>query len=129
MSKFCQLNCGCGRHRGGFTGGTQGPEALAKISARSRGSRNSAWNSAGYRVSYRIRNRAFYMVRIVTGWAIHARAVWVQAHGPIPKGWPVHHDDEDTFNDMLENLAAMTKGQHARLHAMGNPGFFGGGVP
>lgn len=99
-------------------GHVTGPETRDKIRAALvgctgvLGARNGSWNFEGWRISGHR-----YKVRIVTGWEWHARAVWTQAHGVIPRGWRVHHDDEDTFNDSDENLRAMTQSDHVRLHS------------
>ena len=89
-------------------------EHAANISKTHMSNNNGAWNPTGQGI-----RRGYYFVRIVTGWASHARAVWTQAHGPIPKGVLVHHEDEDSFNDSLDNLRGMTRPQHMRLHRTG----------
>ena len=35
----------------------------------------------------------------------------------IPKGWVVHHCDENTYNNAFDNLVLMTVADHAKLHA------------
>jgi predicted nucleic acid-binding Zn ribbon protein len=47
------------------------------------------------------------------------RVVYEQHFGLIPKGWIVHHKDEDKSNNSPENLEAMSRGCHQRLHATG----------
>lgn len=37
------------------------------------------------------------------------REVWRAAHGPIPKGWVVHHMNGDRRDSRLENLAAVPR--------------------
>lgn len=37
---------------------------------------------------------------------------------PIPKGYVVHHKDEDTTNNDPDNLQLMTKKEHDRLHKL-----------
>ncbi len=59
-------------------------------------------------------------VRIVSGRLVsRAHVVWVQAHGPIPEGWLIHHEDEDTLNDELSNLRCWTRAEHTRHHNNG----------
>lgn len=47
------------------------------------------------------------------------RLVWEAAHGPVPKGWVVHHIDGDKADNRLENLEAMPRGEHQSLHRRG----------
>lgn len=44
------------------------------------------------------------------------RHVWRQANGPIPRGFVVHHRNEDKTDNRLDNLELMTRAEHARLH-------------
>ncbi len=44
-------------------------------------------------------------------------AVWEKANGPVPKGFVVHHKDEDVRNNALSNLECMTRQHHLRIHA------------
>jgi hypothetical protein len=37
----------------------------------------------------------------------------------IPKGWVVHHIDEDPTNDSIDNLCLMTHAAHSKLHHRG----------
>jgi len=55
-------------------------------------------------------------VRLITGWVLRARAVWVQHNGLIPKGHLIHHEDEDKQNDGIENLRCLARGEHSRHH-------------
>ena len=52
------------------------------------------------------------------------RVVWKRAHGPIPKGYDVHHKDEDKTNNDLTNLELLPKTEHGHLHGQqgGRPG-------
>lgn len=44
------------------------------------------------------------------------RAVYVAAYGPIPKGYDVHHKDEDKTNNAPSNLEALTRAEHLKRH-------------
>lgn len=44
--------------------------------------------------------------------------VWIQANGPIPKGYEIHHKSEDKADDRLGNLECLPKPKHARKHGM-----------
>lgn len=39
----------------------------------------------------------------------------------VPKGWVVHHINEDRTDNRIENLQAMTRGDHQRLHRKPKP--------
>lgn len=43
-------------------------------------------------------------------------AVWEAGNGPTPKGWHVHHKDEDRSNNQPGNLEAMPGEEHLSLH-------------
>lgn len=43
-------------------------------------------------------------------------AVWKYHNGDIPKGYHVHHIDEDRSNNQIENLKLMESGMHSSLH-------------
>jgi hypothetical protein len=44
------------------------------------------------------------------------REVWTAAHGPIPPGHHVHHEDENRANNTLANLRPKEGGAHLREH-------------
>jgi hypothetical protein len=50
-------------------------------------------------------------------WRYRSRLVWASANGPIPPGILIHHDNEDPMDDRLENLMAVTRAEHARIHS------------
>lgn len=41
-------------------------------------------------------------------------------NNPVPKGYVVHHKDEDKFNNCLSNLECMTIDEHNKLHCTGH---------
>lgn len=49
-------------------------------------------------------------------WKLRAVVVWEAENGPLEKGWIVHHRDHDALNDSLDNLVAVSRGDHLRLH-------------
>lgn len=45
------------------------------------------------------------------------QAVWLYHNGEIPQGHEIHHIDENKANNDIENLQALTKSEHKKLHA------------
>jgi hypothetical protein len=60
--------------------------------------------------------RAWVKVAEPNVWKLRAVVVWEAKNGPLPKGQGVHHEDENTLNDDIDNLQAVTKGQHLAIH-------------
>lgn len=44
-------------------------------------------------------------------------AVWEFYHGEVPKGYHIHHKDENTWNNSIENLELLNTHVHLSLHA------------
>ncbi|WP_423774799.1 HNH endonuclease signature motif containing protein [Bacteroides heparinolyticus] len=44
------------------------------------------------------------------------RDVWEYYHGAIPKGYHVHHIDEDTSHNDISNLELLEEHEHLRMH-------------
>ena len=44
------------------------------------------------------------------------RAVWEFHNGAIPKGYEIHHADNDKSNNQIENLVCVTRAEHTKLH-------------
>jgi len=47
------------------------------------------------------------------------RYIYTKYNGPIPKGYVVHHDNEDKLDNTPKNLIAMTLSEHNILHFTG----------
>src|SRR5690625_2719938 len=47
--------------------------------------------------------------------------MWEKYNGEIPKGYEIHHKDEDKDNNEIENLMCMTRKEHLRWHAENVP--------
>lgn len=45
------------------------------------------------------------------------RIIYEAHFGPIPKGMHVHHKNEDTHDNRIENLELVTPGDHKKMHA------------
>ena len=44
------------------------------------------------------------------------RVVWEEVHGPIPKGYVIHHKDCDPSNNDITNLQLMKNNEHVCFH-------------
>lgn len=44
------------------------------------------------------------------------RDVWQFYNGPIPKGYQIHHKDGNTANNVLANLACLSRAEHLLRH-------------
>lgn len=65
-----------------------------------------------------------YWIKVVdhpafgTRWVLRTHFVWWRYRKQIiPRGWVLHHKDEDSTHDVMSNLALMTRAEHARLHS------------
>jgi hypothetical protein len=75
--------------------------------------------------------RAWVKVAEPNVWRPRAVVVWETTNGPVPAGMIVHHEDRDTLNDDVSNLALTSRADHlrehrpefeaARLHALASP--------
>ncbi len=52
--------------------------------------------------------------------ALH-QAVWVAHFGPIPKGYEIHHKDENPLNNDIANLECLTRSEHGLRHGNKSP--------
>ena len=48
------------------------------------------------------------------------RYIWTQHNGEIPKGYVIHHKNEDKVDNEISNLECMTRSQHIIMHNIGN---------
>lgn len=60
--------------------------------------------------------RRFIKIEDPNVWIEYAKLVWIQSNGKIPKGYLIHHIDEDKLNDTISNLALVTRAAHINLH-------------
>lgn len=44
------------------------------------------------------------------------RVIWTDHVGPIPRGWHIHHVDEDRGNNQISNLRLLTPKAHSAEH-------------
>lgn len=59
--------------------------------------------------------RPYYFIRLAKAkWEFLHRHLWIQAHGPIPKGMLIVFKDGNSKNCVIENLEMITKTENAR---------------
>ncbi len=82
------------------------------------GSAHHSWKGG------RTHQRGYVMVRKHPGsqvpgrypYRLEHRLIWEEAHGPIPKGWHVHHLNGIKDDNRLENLLALSPKNHHSQH-------------
>ena len=65
-----------------------------------------------------ISNSGYIMISINNKQIQEHRYVWEQVNGIIPKGYIIHHIDENKLNNSIDNLQCMTNGEHSYLHSI-----------
>ena len=58
----------------------------------------------------------YRMVGVKRFYEAEHRIVWKRHKGEIPKGWHVHHKDENKLNNEIDNLELIDAVTHRRLH-------------
>ena len=66
--------------------------------------------------------RRFIKIAEPNKWIEYAQYIWIKNNGNIPKGFIVHHEDENTLNDNINNLSLLTRKQHFEIHKIGEKG-------
>lgn len=62
------------------------------------------------------KQRAWIKVAEPSVWRLQCHVVWEEQRGPIPDGKLIHHIDDDTLNDSLDNLALVSRSEHLKIH-------------
>jgi hypothetical protein len=62
--------------------------------------------------------RAWVKVAEPNVWKTRAVIVCESIHGPLPRGYVVHHKDRDSLNDNPLNLVALTRKDHQNEHRL-----------
>lgn len=60
------------------------------------------------------RDRAF--IKLQSGWLEYPKYLWIEQYGFLVPGDIVHHLDGDSMNDLNDNLIALTRSMHVRIH-------------
>lgn len=68
---------------------------------------------------FTIRNTGYYSLTSDDRCLMH-RYVWEKEHGVIPKGWDIHHLNEDRADNRIENLECLPKSEHTRKYSPHN---------
>lgn len=68
---------------------------------------------------YTIRNTGYYGKTNGERTLLH-RDVWEFHKSKIPKGWDIHHIDENKMNNRIGNLECLPKSEHTRLYSPHN---------
>jgi hypothetical protein len=64
---------------------------------------------------FTLRNHGYFELTTGERTLMH-RYIWEKEMGPIPKGWDVHHVNEDRTDNRVENFECLLKADHTRLH-------------
>lgn len=60
--------------------------------------------------------RAFIKIAEPNVWKLRAIVEWEKWHGKVPQGKIVHHKDTNSLNDSRENLVALSRSEHLKIH-------------
>jgi len=66
---------------------------------------------------FTINNMGYYRSTDRKGTQLLHRYVWEMERGKIPKGYDVHHLDEDKTNNIITNLECLSKSEHTRKYS------------
>ena len=68
---------------------------------------------------FTLRNNGYYSLTTNQRTLMH-RYVWEKENGKIPKGWDIHHKNENKADNRIENLECLPKSEHTRLYSPHN---------
>jgi uncharacterized protein YbdZ (MbtH family) len=68
---------------------------------------------------FTLRNNGYYSLTTNERTLMH-RYVWQKENGKIPKGWDIHHKNENKADNRIENLECLSKSEHTRLYSPHN---------
>ena len=76
-----------------------------------RGANHCQYKPEGY-----VTKAGYRIVKVNGRQHLAHRVLWEQANGPLPKGHVLHHINGDRSDNRPENLAAMARPEHVKLH-------------
>jgi len=68
---------------------------------------------------FTLRNHGYYSLTTNKRTLMH-RYVWEKEKGKIPKGWDIHHINENKADNRIENLECLSKAEHTRKYSPHN---------
>jgi predicted DNA-binding protein YlxM (UPF0122 family) len=68
---------------------------------------------------FTLRNTGYYSLTTDDRELIH-RYIWEKEKGKIPKGWDIHHIDEDRTNNIISNFECLPKSEHTSKYSPHN---------
>ena len=66
---------------------------------------------------FTINHNGYYRSTDRKGTHLMHRYVWETERGEIPKGWDIHHLDEDKTNNIVDNLECLSKAEHTSRYS------------
>ncbi|MBT3582788.1 HNH endonuclease [Candidatus Woesearchaeota archaeon] len=63
-----------------------------------------------------ITNSGYVRIRKFGGYILEHRFIWEQSNGEIPKGFQIHHINENKQDNRIENLQLLSNSEHQKLH-------------
>ena len=66
--------------------------------------------------------RQFIKIDEPNKWIEYARFIWIKHNGEIPKGYLIHHINQNPLDDRIENLSLATRKGHFEIHKIGEIG-------
>lgn len=68
------------------------------------------------RIDKNDKKRTWIKVAEPNVWILLSVYLWEFVHGPVPKGYVIHHVDGNPMNDVVENLEIVSRAEHIRIH-------------
>ena len=138
VKKFCSLECcwqyrsekgGKGQFKKGSIPWNKGltGKGICKSNSGSfkKGQKGINWmpiRSITIRIDKSGKKRRWIKIKEPNIWIEYAKFVWRKSKGRIPRGYIIHHIDENPLNDDIKNLQLLTRKEHFEIHGIGELG-------